>query len=123
MTFWRATTSSHSLRGKSPPLACRPSPHKGGDDTRRAAASSNLPAELTNELGGTVRHGEPTPLWEGGEQSEREGSLLLNQRAPTHDRPPLRDLRLSIRAGGGALIGVLFFMAVVAVIPFALART
>ncbi len=30
----------------------------------------------------------------------------------------LRDLRLSIRAGGGALIGVLFFMAVVAVIPF-----
>lgn len=30
----------------------------------------------------------------------------------------LRDLRLSMRAGGGALIGVLFFLAVVAVIPF-----
>jgi heme exporter protein B len=30
----------------------------------------------------------------------------------------LRDLKLSIRAGGGALIGVLFFMTVVAVIPF-----
>jgi heme exporter protein B len=30
----------------------------------------------------------------------------------------LRDLRLSVRAGGGALIGVLFFMTVVAVIPF-----
>ena len=30
----------------------------------------------------------------------------------------LRDIRLSMRAGGGALIGVLFFMAVVAVIPF-----
>ncbi|WP_419908171.1 heme exporter protein CcmB [Hoeflea sp.] len=30
----------------------------------------------------------------------------------------LRDLRLGIRAGGGALIGVLFFLAVVAVIPF-----
>lgn len=30
----------------------------------------------------------------------------------------LRDLKLSVRAGGGALIGVLFFMAVVAVIPF-----
>lgn len=29
-----------------------------------------------------------------------------------------RDLKLSIRAGGGALIGVLFFMTVVAVIPF-----
>nr|WP_314089752.1 heme exporter protein CcmB [uncultured Shinella sp.] len=29
-----------------------------------------------------------------------------------------RDLRLSVRAGGGALIGVLFFMTVVAVIPF-----
>lgn len=30
----------------------------------------------------------------------------------------LRDVKLSIRAGGGALIGVLFFMTVVAVIPF-----
>ena len=29
-----------------------------------------------------------------------------------------RDLRLSVRAGGGALIGVLFFTTVVAVIPF-----
>ena len=29
-----------------------------------------------------------------------------------------RDLKLSIRAGGGAMIGVLFFMTVVAVIPF-----
>lgn len=31
----------------------------------------------------------------------------------------LRDLRLGIRAGGGALIGILFFLAVVATIPFA----
>ncbi|TCL72807.1 heme exporter protein CcmB [Rhizobium sp. BK251] len=30
----------------------------------------------------------------------------------------LRDLKLSVRAGGGALIGILFFLAVVAVIPF-----
>ncbi len=30
----------------------------------------------------------------------------------------VRDLRLSIRAGGGALIGILFFLTVVAVIPF-----
>jgi heme exporter protein B len=30
----------------------------------------------------------------------------------------LRDLRLGVRAGGGALIGVLFFLAVVAVVPF-----
>ncbi|WPE21859.1 heme exporter protein CcmB [Shinella zoogloeoides] len=29
-----------------------------------------------------------------------------------------RDLKLSVRAGGGALVGVLFFMTVVAVIPF-----
>lgn len=29
-----------------------------------------------------------------------------------------RDLRLGIRAGGGALVGILFFLAVVAVIPF-----
>jgi heme exporter protein B len=29
-----------------------------------------------------------------------------------------RDLKLSIRAGGGALIGILFFLTVVAVIPF-----
>ncbi len=30
----------------------------------------------------------------------------------------LRDMRLGIRAGGGALTGILFFLAVVAVIPF-----
>lgn len=30
----------------------------------------------------------------------------------------LRDIRLGIRAGGGALIGVLFFLTVVAVVPF-----
>ena len=30
----------------------------------------------------------------------------------------LRDIRLAMRAGGGALIGVLFFLAVVATIPF-----
>ncbi|KQV73151.1 heme exporter protein CcmB [Rhizobium sp. Root1220] len=30
----------------------------------------------------------------------------------------LRDMKLSIRAGGGALVGVLFFLTVVAVIPF-----
>ena len=30
----------------------------------------------------------------------------------------LRDVKLSVRAGGGALVGVLFFMTVVAVIPF-----
>ena len=30
----------------------------------------------------------------------------------------LRDLKLSVRAGGGALIGILFFLTVVAVIPF-----
>ncbi len=32
----------------------------------------------------------------------------------------LRDIRLSVRAGGGALTGVLFFLAVVATIPFAI---
>lgn len=31
----------------------------------------------------------------------------------------VRDVRLGVRAGGGALIGVLFFLAVVAVMPFA----
>jgi len=31
----------------------------------------------------------------------------------------LRDLRLGIRAGGGALVGILFFLAIVAVVPFA----
>ena len=30
----------------------------------------------------------------------------------------IRDLRLSIRAGGGALTGILFFLAIVATIPF-----
>ncbi|AZN70399.1 heme exporter protein CcmB [Georhizobium profundi] len=30
----------------------------------------------------------------------------------------LRDIRLGIRAGGGALIGVLFFLTVIAVVPF-----
>jgi heme exporter protein B len=30
----------------------------------------------------------------------------------------IRDLRLGVRAGGGALVGILFFLAVVAVVPF-----
>jgi heme exporter protein B len=30
----------------------------------------------------------------------------------------LRDIRLSVRAGGGALTGVIFFLAVIAVVPF-----
>jgi len=30
----------------------------------------------------------------------------------------LRDLKLSVRAGGGAMIGILFFLTVVAVVPF-----
>ncbi len=30
----------------------------------------------------------------------------------------LRDLRLSFRAGGGALIGILFYLAVISVMPF-----
>ena len=30
----------------------------------------------------------------------------------------IRDVRLGIRAGGGALVGILFFLAVVAVVPF-----
>jgi heme exporter protein B len=30
----------------------------------------------------------------------------------------VRDVRLGVRAGGGALVGVLFFLAVVAVVPF-----
>jgi heme exporter protein B len=30
----------------------------------------------------------------------------------------LRDIRLALRAGGGALVGVLFFLAVIATIPF-----
>lgn len=32
----------------------------------------------------------------------------------------VRDLRIAVRAGGGALIGVLFYLTVVAVIPFAI---
>src|ERR1700754_5099930 len=31
----------------------------------------------------------------------------------------LRDIKLAIRAGGGALTGVLFFLAVIATVPFA----
>ncbi|MDA4835282.1 heme exporter protein CcmB, partial [Enterobacter hormaechei] len=30
----------------------------------------------------------------------------------------LRDTRLGLRAGGGVLIGILFFLAVIAVVPF-----
>lgn len=32
----------------------------------------------------------------------------------------LRDIKLSMRSGGGALLGVLFFLAVIAVVPFAI---
>ena len=34
-----------------------------------------------------------------------------------------RDLRLSIRVGGSALVGVLFFLAVVTVVPFGVGPT
>ena len=30
----------------------------------------------------------------------------------------VRDIRLGLRAGGGALVGILFFLAVIAVVPF-----
>ena len=32
----------------------------------------------------------------------------------------IRDMRIAVRVGGGALIGVLFFLVVVTLIPFAL---
>src|SRR3954467_202207 len=32
----------------------------------------------------------------------------------------LRDLRLAVRIGGGALVGVLFFLTVVTLVPFAI---
>src|SRR5499425_1998395 len=32
----------------------------------------------------------------------------------------VRDMRLAVRVGGGALIGVLFFLLVVAIVPFAI---
>ena len=32
----------------------------------------------------------------------------------------LRDMRLAVRLGGGALIGVLFFLIVVTLVPFAI---
>ena len=32
----------------------------------------------------------------------------------------LRDMRIAVRVGGGALIGVLFFLVVVTLMPFAL---
>ena len=32
----------------------------------------------------------------------------------------LRDMRLAVRVGGGALIGVLFFLIVVTLVPFAI---
>src|SRR5258705_5247179 len=32
----------------------------------------------------------------------------------------IRDMRLAVRVGGGALVGVLFFLLVVAIIPFAI---
>ena len=35
----------------------------------------------------------------------------------------LRDMRLSVRLGGGALVGVLFFLIVVTLMPFAIGPT
>jgi heme exporter protein B len=32
----------------------------------------------------------------------------------------LRDMRIAVRVGGGALMGVLFFLVVVTLVPFAL---
>ena len=94
-----------------PPLACRPSPPQGG---RLAASRSpiatpgwrtrtrNLPLE--GEMAGRPRGRHECVTLQCG----RHASPL----------PPRT--RLAIRAGGGALTGVLFFLAVVATIPFAL---
>src|SRR5690606_31180801 len=56
-------------------------------------------------------------------QSHAKSGSAHSTFQPADIRPPmlalfLRDLRLGIRAGGGALVGVLFFLAVVAVVPF-----
>ncbi len=70
-----------AARQKTPSGLPAISPTRGRRQEARACPKQPS-AALTSKLGGTVRHGEPTPLWEGGEQSEREGSLLLNQRSP-----------------------------------------
>ncbi len=61
----------------------------------------------------TAPHVSPFLLWGG----VRERSLG-HPRKGTWMTALFSDLKLSIRAGGGALIGVLFFLTVVAVIPF-----
>ena len=99
-------------------------------------AATHLPLGLEGqgvEVGGGCRCPYPPPAWGGSiRNAERWGPISPMLPTPTpalRADPPdkggsalalfLRDLRLGIRAGGGALTGVLFFLAVVATIPFA----
>ena len=54
--------------------------------------------------------------------SSRSGICGIGGRAHERALPPSsrRDIRIALRAGGGALIGVLFFLTVVVLIPFAI---
>src|SRR5262252_6154089 len=54
---------------------------------------------------------------------KRRQAQWLSQEAPMKPLGALvvRELRLALRLGGGAPIGVLFFLIVVALVPFALA--
>ncbi len=67
----------------------------GGGIDRGGHASSARPRRRRANCGWSARH-------------ERLGALFV------------RDIRIAIRIGGGALIGVLFFMSVVTLMPFAI---
>ena len=97
-----------------PPLSCRTSPPQGGRLAGVAFRQSSCEASVAN-----------LPPCGGDGRQDRGGYVERNLSSATAIGRVamlalyLRDLRLAIRAGGGALTGVLFFLAVVATIPFA----
>src|SRR5438132_13041149 len=63
----------------------------------------------------------PLPLKGGGDRSELPGERAVCGSASAMTALAallVRDMRLAVRVGGGALMGVLFFLLVVTMVPF-----
>jgi hypothetical protein len=74
--------------------------------------------------GAAAASSSPRPICRWGRRHEAAGIRAFTARSRTGMSPghPARYPRSGVRAGGGMLIGILFFLAVIAVVPSASAR-
>ena len=89
--------------------------------THPPAAGISRRGEMRTAFASRLQSGSELPISPlAGEMSAGAGCCTT---APHASGLFLRDIRLAIRAGGGALTGVLFFLAVIATSPSASGRT